>query len=95
MDQNAFLVYYTKGFDGPNRPNIEDDINQRQTLQFGTRNEAWINWQNFLVELNYADDDDNECSKYLLDTIRTVDAYLKLAPPQDLREAQRAVNVSW
>ncbi|CAJ1946472.1 unnamed protein product, partial [Cylindrotheca closterium] len=23
LDQNAFLVYYTKGFDGPGRPNIE------------------------------------------------------------------------
>ena len=25
MDSNAFVVYYTKGFDGKDRPNIEDD----------------------------------------------------------------------
>jgi hypothetical protein len=95
LDQNAFLVYYTKGFDGPGRPNIEDDINERQTIQFGTRNEAWINWQNVLVELKFVEDEDNECLKYLTNTIRSVDTYLKLAPQQDLKEAQRAVDVSW
>ena len=25
-DQNAFVVYYTKGFDGPNRPSIEAEV---------------------------------------------------------------------
>lgn len=95
LDQNAFLVYYTKGFDGPGRPNIENDINELQTIQFGARNEAWINWQNFLVELKFVEEPDNESSKYLTETIRAVDAYLKLAPPQDLKEAQRAVDVSW
>jgi hypothetical protein len=95
LDQNAFLVYYTKGYDGPGRPNIEDDINERQTIQFGLRNEAWINWQNVLVELKFVEDEDNDSLKYLTDTIRSVDAYLKMAPPQDLKEAKRAVDVSW
>jgi hypothetical protein len=29
LDQNAFLVYYTKGFDGPGRPSIEDEDSNR------------------------------------------------------------------
>ncbi|CAJ1935067.1 unnamed protein product [Cylindrotheca closterium] len=97
LDQNAFLVYYTKGFDGPGRPNIEeDDSNEKQTLQFGIRNEAWINWENFLVELKFVGEEkDTEATKYLDETLRYVDYYLKLAPPQDVREAKKAVDLSW
>lgn len=96
LDQNAFLVYYTKGFDGPGRPNIEDDnSNEKQTLQFGARNEAWINWENFLVELKFVGDKDNEAYQYLTDTIKSVDNYIKLAPPADVREAHKAVDQSW
>ena len=29
LDQNAFLVYYTRGFDGPGRPSIEDEDSAR------------------------------------------------------------------
>lgn len=29
LDQNAFLVYYTQGFDGPGRPSIESDDPKR------------------------------------------------------------------
>ena len=29
LDQNAFLVYYTKGFDGPGRPSIEAEDSSR------------------------------------------------------------------
>ena len=29
LDQNAFLVYYTKGFDGPGRPSIEEEDSAR------------------------------------------------------------------
>ena len=29
LDQNAFLVYYTKGFDGPGRPSIEAEDESR------------------------------------------------------------------
>lgn len=91
LDQNAFLVYYTNGFDGPGRAKIENDINERQTQQFGLRNEAWIAWENFLTELRFVDDDDNDCQKYLLGTKRAVDDYLRLAPKNDLLAAQQAL----
>ena len=95
LDQNAFLVYYTKGFDGPGRENIENDVNERQTMQFGARNEAWIAFDNFLVELKFIDDDDNDLTKYLADTIRAVDSYLRLAPLSDVKEAQSSLGASW
>ncbi|KAL3935737.1 MAG: hypothetical protein SGBAC_008800 [Bacillariaceae sp.] len=96
LDQNAFLVYYTKGFDGPGRPNIEeDDSGQKQTLQFGTRNEAWISWENFLVDLKFVGESDNDAAKYLDETIKAVDYYLKLAPPEDVKQAKKAVDKSW
>jgi hypothetical protein len=54
LDQNAFLVYYTQGYDGPGRKKMEEDIvNERQTLQFGARNEAWVAWEGFLAEQEY------------------------------------------
>jgi hypothetical protein len=93
LDQNAFLVYYTKGFDGPGRPNIEEDINERQTIQFGLRNEAWINWNNFVVELQFADDaDDNDLQKYLQSTLKAVNEYLQLVPEVDLVEAENMLK---
>lgn len=33
LDQNAFLVYYTKGFDGPGRPSIEDEDSTRYAIR--------------------------------------------------------------
>jgi len=54
LDQNAFLVYYTGGYDGPGRPSIEDDdALTRQTRQYGYRNDAWVAWEDFLVEIEY------------------------------------------
>lgn len=56
MDANAFLVYYTQGFDGPNRPSIEtanQEGSTRQTNQYGYRNDAWTAWESFLVECDY------------------------------------------
>jgi hypothetical protein len=55
LDQNAFLVYYTQGYDGPGRKTMEQDVvvNERQTLQFGARNEAWVAWESFLAEQEY------------------------------------------
>jgi hypothetical protein len=53
VDQNAFLVYYTKGFDGPGRPSIESDLPTKQPLQYGARNDAWIAWSDFLAELEF------------------------------------------
>jgi len=90
-------VYYTKGFDGPGRPNIEEDNNQRQTLQFGARNEAWICWDNVLTEVKFINDsdDDGDLKKYLLATIRAVDSYLLLAPVGDVKTAQQILGISW
>jgi len=96
IDQNAFLVYYTKGFDGPGRPNIEEDNNERQTLQYGFRNDAWICWDNVLTELKFIDDDDDgELLKYITATIRAVDSYLRLAPTEDVKAVQQILGVSW
>mmetsp|Transcript_11805 Transcript_11805/g.28282 ORF Transcript_11805/g.28282 Transcript_11805/m.28282 type:complete len:347 (-) Transcript_11805:46-1086(-) len=67
LDSNAFLVYYTKGFDGIGRPNIEqqqgqgagesseDDatVNEIQTIQYGSRNEVWVAWDSFQAEYSY------------------------------------------
>ena len=98
LDQNAFLVYYTKGYDGPDRPNIEADINERQTQQFGLRNEIWISWDAFLVELKFIDDDDNDAAKCLEKTLQAINSYLSLVPPQDLKAANQQSlgdNVPW
>jgi hypothetical protein len=95
LDNNAFLVYYTKGFDGPGRANIEADINERQTQQFGLRNEAWIAFEAFLVELKFMDDDDNDAAKFLDKAVRALDSYLSLAPQEDVKAAQESLGVSW
>lgn len=56
LDQNAFLVYYTQGYDGPGREKMEAEVvNERQTLQFGARNDAWVAWESFLAEQDYFD----------------------------------------
>ena len=103
LDQNAFLVYYTNGYDGPGRDSLEKDpVNERQTLQFGARNEAWISWDDFLAEWEYyssssgrksgsddIEDSFSEMVKYLSNTINAVDGYLRLSPPQDLEAAQQ------
>jgi hypothetical protein len=94
LDQNAFLVYYTKGFDGPGRSNIEEDINQRQTEQFGLRNEAWIAWENFLAETAFLQDEDNDCIAYLNATIRAIDSYILLAPANDVKIAKSNLGIS-
>jgi hypothetical protein len=95
LDQNAFLVYYTKGFDGPGRGNIEEEINERQTVQFGLRNEAWIAWENFLSELKFIQDEDNDCASYLSSTLGAIDSYLTLVPAEDLKAAKGKLGVSW
>eukprot|EP00537_Pseudo-nitzschia_pungens_P018684 CAMPEP_0172404760 /NCGR_PEP_ID=MMETSP1061-20121228/64252_1 /TAXON_ID=37318 /ORGANISM="Pseudo-nitzschia pungens, Strain cf. pungens" /LENGTH=322 /DNA_ID=CAMNT_0013139687 /DNA_START=36 /DNA_END=1004 /DNA_ORIENTATION=- len=103
LDQNAFLVYYTKGYDGPGRDSLEKDpVNERQTLQFGARNEAWICWDDFLAEWDFyassargtADIEEVllDMMKYLSNTIQAVDNYLKLSPPEDLQAAQQELS---
>ena len=107
LDSNAFLVYYTQGFDGPNRPSIEresssgsssDIVNEKQTIQFGLRNDAWIAWENCLVEYKYLteggsgdEEEDNDFVEYLTQTIRAVDSYMSLAPSSDVKAAQQLI----
>ncbi|KAG7336997.1 hypothetical protein IV203_003364 [Nitzschia inconspicua] len=109
LDQNAFLVYYTQGYDGPGRKSMEADVvNERQTLQFGARNEAWLAWESFLAEQEYyvktydsasatspdEEDDFAELVSKLYDTIREIDTYLKLSPPEDVAAANDLLQVA-
>ncbi|KAL3922987.1 MAG: hypothetical protein SGILL_001912 [Bacillariaceae sp.] len=108
MDQNAFLVYYTQGYDGPGRKKMEqgDTENERQTLQFGARNEAWVAWESFLAEQEYYqksslkndkskendEEDFAEMMKCVSETTKAVDAYLNLAPQEDLARAEKELQ---
>jgi hypothetical protein len=86
VNNNAFLVYYTKGYDGPGRPSIESSLPTRQPLQFGARNEAWIAWSDFIAEFDYYKDQENVASTST-DTMSIGD---DLIPP--LRRAVEAVT---
>lgn len=105
VDQNAFLVYYTKGFDGPNRPNIESTISDQQSLQYGNRNDAWVSFDEFLIEIQFLFKDNNkdftvdsssaikeDILPPLMKTIRAIDSYLQLAPSKDVQQAQQQIQ---
>ena len=95
-DQNAFLVYYTKGFDGRGRPSIEEDSpsEAKQRAQFGARNEAWLGIEDARSELQYlsrntlASDADGEVMKALERAKVAFDTYLSLAPKSQLEQAR-------
>ena len=84
---------YTKGFDGSGRPNIEDDANTIQTLQYGARNDAWSSIEDLFVELEYGQksSDSELVVGELISLIQKVtlalDAYLSLAPAADVEQA--------
>ncbi|EJK47781.1 hypothetical protein THAOC_33481 [Thalassiosira oceanica] len=97
LDSNAFLVYYSRGFDGANRPAIEgegeDVVNKLQTMQYGARNEAWNSVDELLSELRFGSKGDANSKREdvvgLLEQATTAfDSYLSLAPPSDLKEAR-------
>lgn len=96
MDQNAFLVYYTKGFDGPNRPNIESDI-PKQTFQYGFRNDAWVAFDDFMVEMSYATSDGSsncaDLSAPLQKMITAIGQFLETAPIDDLQQAKKMLSI--
>ena len=103
LDQNAFLVYYSNGFDGPGRPNIEmngeDVTNRVQTLQYGFRNDAWNAMEDLFTELDFgsrSSRDDSISGKDLGDLINKVllafDSYLSFAPESDVKEATRLID---
>ena len=95
MDSNAFLVYYTKGYDGPGRDSIEKDI-PKQTLQYGSRNDAWNSLDELLVEIKFADSSSsrNDILKPLNACIKNIDSYLNLAPKDDVEAAKKSLEKS-
>ena len=93
LDNNAFLVYYTKGLDGPGRPSIESEV-PLQVLQYGARNDIWVALKDFGEELNYAKKggDDSSLSdllKLLNRSIELINAYIDLAPKNFVDEAEK------
>jgi len=102
QDKNAFLVYYTRGYDGPGRPSIEDmdaEREERQRTQFGARNDAWIAVDDARSELAYlrgksgaASDEEGEVAKALARAAKALDAYLALAPAEQLEQARQLVQ---
>ncbi|KAL9190700.1 hypothetical protein ACHAXT_000406 [Thalassiosira profunda] len=98
LDQNAFLVYYTKGFDGPGRPSIEEDVNSVQTLQYGARNDAWAAMDELFVELEFGKSGDStsaskeELVALIAKILTPLDAYLSLAPDADVKQALNRVE---
>ena len=96
MDQNAFLVYYTKGFDGPGRPSLEaEDLQStRMTQQYGYRNDAWVALDDARSEVDYLietkqerKEDRKDLLKALNAGLAAVDGYLSLSPPNIYQEA--------
>lgn len=87
LDSNAFLVYYTDGFDGVGRPKIEEDVGKRETLQFGARNDAWVAVDDARAEVDYSECDLEELGIMLRTAIAAFDAYLALAPPSVVQQA--------
>ena len=97
MDQNAFLVYYSKGFDGPNRPSMESGEIPKQTLQYGARNDVWAALDEVFTELAFSRSSPGSsvCSdvEYPLDkALNALDAYLLLSPPSDVEIAKKRIR---
>ncbi len=94
MDSNAFLVYYTKGFDGPGRESIEKDI-PKQTLQYGARNDVWTSFDELLLEIKFADGETSmkEILLPLNTTLKNIDTYLNLAPKEDVEMANNSLEL--
>jgi len=95
MDQNAFLVYYTKGFDGPNRDSIESGEIPRQTLQYGARNECWNAFDDLITEAKFGIVDGSSTKSEILDllnkAISSFDRYLSIAPQGDPDKARASL----
>ena len=99
MDQNAFLVYYTKGFDGPNRPPMESSTDPipLQSIQYGLRNDAWTNYDELLSELSFFSPSDSSSTiedilKPLNNCIASFEAYLSYSSAADVADARRRVK---
>ena len=92
-DSNAFVVYYTQGFDGAGRPSIEapDAKEERQTRQYGYRNDAWAAVDDARAEVKYCIEEKaetTELSSMLKRASAALDGYLGLAPSSDVAAAR-------
>lgn len=96
LNSNAFLVYYTKGFDGPNRDSIESGEISKQILQYGARNEVWNAFDDFMVEIVFALKDGSSTFGDLVELLNKVivslDTYVNLAPIDDIQNARKAID---
>lgn len=93
MDSNAFLIYYTNGYDGPNRESIEkqeDTYIPKQTLQYGARNDIWNAFDELMVEIKFADENSTKQDFELIlnKIIQSLDLYLSYAPKEDVEKLQ-------
>ena len=100
LDKNAFVVYYTQGFDGANRPSIEteSDSELKQKVQFGARNDAWLGFDDARAEAAYlqthppAPGDAGELKELRAALLRTKAAladYEAQAPPEQVAAARQ------
>lgn len=98
LDSNAFLVYYSKGFDGPGRPSIESGAVPIQVIQYGERNDCWAALDEFAAEFIYARDKGSEDVEIrdLLNPLsrctRAFENYSALAPVGYVEEAKRLLK---
>ena len=99
LDKNAFLVYYTKGFDGVNRPSIEVDGpgEMKEKRQYGDRNDAWIALDDAKAELKYIissgnSDDRSDLMKSLRAALVAVDDYINADTPEDIETANKLMK---
>jgi len=101
LDKNAFLVYYTKGFDGVGRDSIETESSaeKKQKEQYGARNEAWLGVDDARSEIAFLfknpTDDDNELNE-LREALKRADkafsSYLSLAPAEQVTAAKKMAS---
>lgn len=103
LDSNAFVVYYTQGFDGPNRPSIEEEDPYQKLMvsQYGYRNDAWVGIDEARAELDYlkvtfgnsvTNKDIKDLRQYLQQTKQAIDNYVHLAPPADIEVAKSRLS---
>ena len=86
LDKNAFVVYYTKGFDGPGRDSIEKSSPEEelQAQQYYYRNEAWIGVDEARAEVEYLkssppSEPRQELEADLKRALQAVSSYVELA----------------
>eukprot|EP00587_Corethron_hystrix_P010708 CAMPEP_0113321328 /NCGR_PEP_ID=MMETSP0010_2-20120614/14853_1 /TAXON_ID=216773 ORGANISM="Corethron hystrix, Strain 308" /NCGR_SAMPLE_ID=MMETSP0010_2 /ASSEMBLY_ACC=CAM_ASM_000155 /LENGTH=211 /DNA_ID=CAMNT_0000179433 /DNA_START=301 /DNA_END=939 /DNA_ORIENTATION=+ /assembly_acc=CAM_ASM_000155 len=110
MENNAFLVYYTGGYDGPGRPRMEEYVTDAEDMhakQAALRNDAWAAVDVLVAELNYVTKADLTAmspsdiaeswiviSSNLEEASKAVESFLNLVPQQFVKEARESVIAS-